>query len=146
MRLLLIAALSLAFVSSGWADSTSEALALFRDYDTRTARFDVTLADLSSDDAVIRSRRLLPGQQPQELSFRGHQWKAMIRQLMPLAQQRGDRNSFSKVVAKPDGDRVVITSERYSHLKAYTSPFTLVVRKDRSGAWKIIEERSETRP
>jgi len=100
------------------ADSTAEGLALFREYEARGSRFDPSVADLYSDDALIKTKRLMPGGKAQELTHRGDKWKAMIRQLMPVAQQRGDRNTFNKVAAKPDGKQVVITAERYSHLKA----------------------------
>lgn len=44
---------------------------------------------------------------------------------------------------RPYGD----PSERTNHPKGYTSPFTLVLRRERPDvAWRTIEERSETCP
>jgi hypothetical protein len=133
----------LIFVSVLWAtsivaaDPTSHALALFREYESRAARFDPSLADLYSDDALIWTKRIGAGGGARELSFKGDKWKTMIRLGMPLAKIRGDTNRFDDLMARKVGDDVVIS--------AYRSPFTLVVRKS-ADAWRIVEERSETWP
>jgi hypothetical protein len=33
-----------------------------------------------------------------------------------------------------------------SHLKGYANPFALVLGRNGRGAWRVVEERSETRP
>ena len=129
------------------ADSVGEALAVFRDFAARAARFDDSVADLYTDDAQVTTRRLMLDGSLHTLSFRGTEWKALIRRAMPLARQRGDMNSFTQITARPEADRVVVQAQRTNHLKTYTSPFTLVLRREQpSGAWRIVEERSETRP
>jgi endonuclease YncB( thermonuclease family)/ketosteroid isomerase-like protein len=128
------------------ADEVSEARAMFNEYISRSDRFDARVADLYSDDAAVRSTRIMPDGQKPVLSFTGTQWKALIRQAMPLAQQRGDRNTFQDVSAALNGKDVTVTAQRYSHLKAYTSPFAQTWSKDQTGAWKIKEEVTETRP
>ncbi|WP_262272218.1 hypothetical protein [Microvirga yunnanensis] len=70
----------------------------------------------------------------------------MIRQALPQAQQRGDRNSFQDVSAKPGNTGIMITARRYSHLKNYTSPWAILVTKQQAGDWKISAEIVETRP
>jgi hypothetical protein len=128
------------------ADPIADALALFHDYEARSTRFDPTLADLYSDNAVIRSKRLDPRGGVRELSFSGSKWKLMIRAAMPIAKMRGDTNRFDELSARAAGDAVIITAKRHSELKGYTSPFRLVVRRDGSGSWKIVEEDTETQP
>jgi hypothetical protein len=98
----------------------------------------------SDRDALISTKRA-GAAGDRELSFKGDKWKTMIRLGMPLAKLRGDTNRFENVSARQVGGDVVITAQRYSVLKAYWSPFTLVLRK-RPDAWRIVEERSETRP
>ena len=39
-----------------------------------------------------------------------------------------------------------ISCSRYSELKKYTSPYTLLVGPGRTGQWQILEELSESRP
>jgi hypothetical protein len=140
----LLFSLGVAFAAR--ADDTAEALAFFRDYVARADRFDPGLADLYADDAAVRSKRIMPDGKSQTLTVSGAEWKALIRQAMPIAKQRGDHNTFRNVSAKPVGKDVMVTAERYSHLKNYTSPFALLVRRDASGAWKITAEITETRP
>ena len=128
------------------ADDAAEVLSMFKEYVARSDRFDPGLAELYADDAAIRSKRVLPGGRTETMSLSGAQWKALIRQAMPLAKERGDRNTFRNVAAKPSGSDVIVTAERFSHLKNYASPFAQFWRKDKSGAWKIGAELTETRP
>jgi hypothetical protein len=127
------------------ADPVVEGLALFGEYERRSAQFDATLTELYADDALIRSRRVT-GNTARELSFRGDQWKQMIRLGMPIAKLRGDTNRYTNVSARQLGSDVILTAQRYSELKRYTSPLKLVLRRSGDGAWKIVEERSETQP
>jgi hypothetical protein len=147
LRTLAVLLCAASLATSAAADSVGEALAVFRDFEARAARFDGSLADLYADDARVTTHRLLPNGSARTLSFRGVEWKGLIRQAMPLARQRGDINSFTQVTARSEADRVVIQAQRTNHLKGYTSPFTLVLRRERPGSsWRIVEERSETRP
>jgi hypothetical protein len=84
-----------------WADDTADALAFFKEYVARSDRFDPGLADLYAEDAAIRSKRLMPDGKTQTLSFSGAQWKALIQQAMPLAKQRGDRNTLPHGSERP---------------------------------------------
>jgi ketosteroid isomerase-like protein len=140
----LLAVLSLS--TPTFASDVSEALTVFREYVARSDRFDPSVADLYADDAAIRTTRVLPDGTSQALALAGAQWKGLIRQVMPLAKARGDRNTFSKVSAKTVGKTVVITAERHSRLKGYTSPFSMVLARDPAGSWKITAESTETRP
>jgi hypothetical protein len=146
-RRALLSALLLAPAASRADALTDGALAAFRDYEARAARIDPALADLYADDARIVSRRLMPDGTSRSLSFRGAEWKALIRQAMPAAQQRGDTNSFRAPRATAQGpDLVRIEAERFNHLKRYASPFALLLRRDARGTWRIVDEYSETRP
>jgi ketosteroid isomerase-like protein len=146
MRSVLVAIVILsALCGAAAADPVAEGLAFFREYERRSAQFDASLTELYADDALIRSRRVT-GSTTREMSFRGDQWKQMIKLAMPVAKMRGDTNSYSNVSARQSGGDVIVTAQRYSELKRYTSPLTLVLRKSREGAWRIVEERSETQP
>ena len=146
MRALAFALFTLVCLLPAWANDVPEVLSAFKEYVTRSERFDQSLAELYSDDAAIRSRRLMPDGRTQNISFSGAQWKDLIRQAMPLAKSRGDRNTFRNISAVSQGQGVILTAERHSHLKGYVSPFAQTWRKDRTGAWKISAEVSETRP
>ncbi|MEO5895996.1 MAG: hypothetical protein ABIS06_09870 [Vicinamibacterales bacterium] len=122
-----------------------QARAFFDEFVRLEQAYDVKVADLYADDAVIRNKRTYPTGDVREMRFPAAQYKALIRQGMPVAKQRGDRSAYSRCAYEPVGARVRISCSRYSELKKYTSPYTLVVGPGRSG-WLIFEEHSESRP
>jgi hypothetical protein len=73
-------------------------------------------------------------------------YKLLIRQAMPLAKQRGDTSTYSDVKFTQEGDMVRVTASRYSNLKKYSSPLSLLVGLNKEGVWLIYEELSESRP
>jgi hypothetical protein len=128
------------------ADDVSDVLAAFQQYVARSDKFDPSVADLYADNATIRSKRIMPDGTTPTLSLSGAQWKTLIQQAMPIAKQRGDRNTFRNVSATSQSKAVIVTADRYSHLKAYTSPFVQHWTRNQNGAWKISTEGTETRP
>jgi hypothetical protein len=101
---------------------------------------------LYSDAAIIKNKRTYPGGQVRELSMPAPQYKELIRQAMPLAKARGDRNTYSECKYEEAAERVRIACQRYSELKKYTSPLVLVVGPAPGGDWLIFEELSESQP
>ena len=65
---------------------------------------------------------------------------------MPLAKARGDRNTYSNVSYTREGQRFRIRASRFSELKNYTSPLSLLVGPSANGTWLIYEELSESGP
>lgn len=123
------------------------AKALFETYVQLEHTFDPAVADLYAHDAVIKNTRHYPTGQVREIELEGEQYKALIRQAMPLAKARGDRSTYSEITyeLKDDGS-VVIKASRYSELKDYTSPLRLTVAPDDEGRWRIVVELSESQP
>jgi hypothetical protein len=126
--------------------AADEAKALFGRYVQLERAFDPTAADLYADDAVIKNKRIYPNGQIRELTLAGTQYKALIRQAMPLAKARGDTNSYSNVTFTEEGSGVRIRATRFSDLKKYASPLSLLVGAGVNGQWLIREELSESRP
>jgi hypothetical protein len=108
--------------------------------------YDTGVADLYADDAVIRNKRTYANGEVRDVTFPAPQYKQLIRQAIPVARARGDRSRYTQCAYEPDGTRVRITCSRYSELKRYTSPYTVLVGPGRSGQWQILEELSESRP
>ncbi len=69
-----------------------------------------------------------------------------MRSALPLAKLRGDHNTYSDIKFTDKGNSVLITATRFSVLKNYHSPISLLVARTTSGNWLIIEELSESRP
>lgn len=141
-----LSALCLLLSFSTYADQVLDARALFDRYVRLEAAFDPAVADLYADDALIKNKRIYPSGQVRELVLPASQYKALIRSAMPLAKARGDYSTYSEVTFQPDGNGVRITARRFSMLKKYYSPLSLLVAPTPSGIWVIREELSESQP
>lgn len=119
---------------------------LFAEYQARERAFDPDAADLYCDTALIRNVRTYPDGQQRTLELPASQYKGLIRQAMPLAKARGDGNTYSDIAYAPEGDGVRVTASRYSLLKHYSSPISILFGDCGAGEWGILEELSESRP
>lgn len=129
------------------APALAEAKKLFDQYVSLEQAFDPAVADLYADEAVIQNRRRYPDGQEKTMSLPAPKYKALIRAAMPTAKARGDKNSYSDVKYAPaERGGVRITAQRFSELKKYTSPLSLLVKADARGKWLIYEELSESQP
>jgi len=136
----------LLFARASLATSIEEAKALFNQYVQSEQSFDPDAAEMYADDAVIKNKRTYPTGQVRELTMPANQYKALIRQAMPLAKLRGDTNTYSEVSFSKEGSKVRIRATRFSNLKKYSSPISLLVSPDDTGRLLIYEEISESRP
>jgi len=128
------------------ASSLEEAQRLFERYVRLETAFDPSVADLYADEALIKNKRVYPIGPPRELTMPAPKYKELVRQSMPLAKKRGDRSTYSSVTYTPEGSNIRITAVRFSELKKYSSPISLLVGASKTGAWLILEELSESRP
>jgi hypothetical protein len=140
-----LAGVTLAALASARA-SEDPAKRLFEHYVALGHAYDPGIADLYADDALIKNTRTYPTGEVRELTMPAAKYKALIRQAMPLARARGDRSTFSDVRYAAEGSRVRIRASRFSELKRYASPISLLVGPSASGTWLIYEEVSESRP
>jgi hypothetical protein len=139
------------FTVAGTAGSETDtaekrARAFFTQFTELGQAFDPALAGLYADEARIVSVRKYPNGTERTLELNGVEYKALIREVMPIAKARGDTNTYADVFYQREGSRVRIRATRSSALKQYASPFSLVVGPDASGRWLIYEERSITTP
>jgi hypothetical protein len=72
------------------------------------------------------------------------QYKELIRTLMPLAKARGDFSTYSEASFTEELAGVRIMAKRFSVMKKYHSPISLLVAPDAFGRWIIREEVSES--
>jgi hypothetical protein len=137
---------SLAGADLGPDARVTEAKQLFARYVALEHAFDPAVAELYADDAVIRNTRTYPTGQTREMTMPAPQYKAMMRAAMPLARARGDVSTYSQVSYAPEADGVRIKADRFSELKKYHSPLSLLVKPSPSGSWLIYQELSESQP
>jgi len=128
------------------ADSRAKAEQLWNRYVALEAAFDPGIADLYADDAVIRNRRTYPTGEVREAVVPAAQYKLLVRQATPLAKAKNDISRYSGCTYAAEGAEVRVACARFSTLKNYTSPISLLVGPGRDGAWLIFEELSESRP
>jgi hypothetical protein len=119
------------------------ARSVFAAYEAGEAAFDPAVADLYCDTARIVNQRTMPDGEVRELTVSAPNYKALIRQAMPLAQARNDRNEYRDVVFVAVDGGVRVTATRHSLLKEYDSPLSLLVG-DCAGRPAIVEELSHS--
>ncbi len=103
-------------------------------------------ADLYSDKAIIRNKRTYPTGQVREITIPAPRYKEMLRQAMPVARARGDVSTYTQVMYALEGEGVRIKADRFSELKKYHSPLSILVKPTASGAWLIYEELGQSQP
>lgn len=138
---LLVAAL----LASAPAMAEGEAEAVFAKYKSLERAFDPAVADLYCDSALIRNVRTYPDGQVRTLELPAPKYKQLIRSVMPAAQARGDVNTYSNVTFSSEGANTRINASRYSELKKYTSPISLLVGQC-GNSIGILEEISQSKP
>lgn len=123
-----------------------EAREVFNLYVRLEHTFDPKAADLYADDAVIRNKRTYPDGQVREMAVPAPQYKELVRQSMVLAKVRGDISTYPEITYAIEGEGVRIKATRFSELKKYSSPISILVKPGPDGRWLIYEELSESRP
>lgn len=128
------------------AESTAEAKAFFQKYIELEAAFDPKIADLYSDTALITDKRTYPWGKVKELTVPADKYKQLIAVGMPLAKAKGDYSTYSDIAYSEEKEGVRIKATRFSELKKYSSNFSMLIAKDSTGKWLIVEELSESQP
>jgi hypothetical protein len=144
----LLAATLITFMLITAFDATpeDEAKKLFARYTDSERTFDPAVMDLYSDSAVIQNKRIFPDGSTRVSTMPAPNYKELMRAVMPLAKERGDTNTYSEVKYVAEGQKIRITATRFSNLKKYSSPISLLVGPSPEGKWLIFEELSESRP
>ena len=122
------------------------AKAFFETFTRLGNSFDPAIAAMYADDAKIQNKRTYPDGRVRAMAMPAPQYKQMLRQVMPLAKERGDTDSFTNTTFTVEGSGVRIKTTRHSNLKNYDSPYELLVSPSTDGIWLIREELSESRP
>ena len=126
-------------------DAIAKAKALFARYVQLEHAFDPAMADLYTDDAKILNKRIYSDGKVTPLQIPALRYKHVIREGMADAKVKGDISNYSNESYTQEGDKVRIKVTRYSVLKKYSSPMSLLVGPDAQGKWVILEETSESR-
>ena len=141
--------LMLVFSKQALADDVSkmsDAEKLFEHYQTLERNFDSEVADLYCDGALIQNTRSYSDGRERVLNISTEAYQALIRSTMPLAKAKGDSSTYSKVSYVFEGENIRVSAVRYSILKKYYSPLSLLIGECRSGHTGLLEELSYSQP
>ena len=122
------------------SERVDRAKQVFTEYVSKWHAFDPSVADLYSDSALIQNTRTYPDGQVRQIVIPAAQYKQIVRGVMPLARSRNDRSEYRSPTFSEEATGVRIKIIRYSALKNYTSPMSLLVGPDESGLWLVLEE------
>lgn len=145
-KLTLFTCLAVLSPGAALAGSLAEADALFERYQALGHAYDPAVADLYCDSALIRNVRTYPNGEQKTLELPATRYKELVRTAMPLAKARGDLSTYSGVRTVAEGSNVRITADRFSVLKNYSSPVSILVGPCPNGSLGVLEELSESRP
>jgi hypothetical protein len=144
LRVFLVLALMMPGIAN--AGAIDDAQIFFGRYAALEKAFDPAMADLYSEEAYIKNTRYYPDGQSKEMVIKGIDYKRLVRAALPIAKARGDSNIYSDVVYTEENGAVRIRAIRFSELKKYESPISLLVMAGHDGKYRIYEEISESRP
>ena len=144
LRSFLVLALMIPGIAN--AGAIDDAQIFFGRYTALEKAFDPALADLYSEEAYIKNTRYYPDGKSKEMVIKGIDYKRLIKAALPIAKARGDSNIYSDVVYTEEKGAVRIRAIRFSELKKYESPISILVMQGHGGKYRIYEEISESRP
>jgi hypothetical protein len=126
-------------------DLIPKAKAFFQHYVELEHAFDPSIADLYSDQAVIKNTQYTVDGKVVPLTKPVAKYKQILRDYMRTkARQIGDVSNYSNDTYTKEGNRVRIKVTRYSSIEKVSSPVSLLVGPDATGKWLIYEELSES--
>jgi len=138
MQLLVIILLALG--TSARADDAAEARVFFDHYVERARAFDPGLGEIFAPDARIATLR----DGSDRIEMTGAQWSELISKVMPLAQRRGDIDTFEDIEVAPQGDGFRVTATRISSIKCTRDESYHMDVARVGGTWRVFEEYTET--
>jgi hypothetical protein len=126
-------------------DLIPKAKAFFQHYVELEHAFDPSIADLYSDQAVIKNTQYMVDGKIFPRTIEVAKYKQTLRNYMKTkARQLGDVSNYSNDTYTQEGKRVRIKVTRYSSIEKLSSPVSLLVGPDATGKWLIYEELSES--
>jgi hypothetical protein len=127
------------------ADLIAKAKAFFQHYVELEHAFDPSIADLYSDQAVIKNTQYTTDGKVVPLTKPVAKYKQVLRDYMKTkARQIGDVSNYSNDTYAVEAGRVRIKVTRYSSIEKVSSPVSMLVGPDATGKWLIYEELSES--
>lgn len=125
--ILLLMALPL-FAQKGNNDPISKAKIFFKTYEQYEKIFDDKITKFFSDDAIIVINSDNIFDEKRKLEITGNEYKELILSTLEYAKNTGNFYKYSKIkFSSIKENQIKISGDRYSVLKKYYSPFTMIL-------------------
>lgn len=123
--------------------TTEAAKQFLRRYSELQATQSPSLADLYSDQAIIRIKHgMVSG--GKLTTVRGDEYKTLLRQTLSSRTREVDASYFKDVTLEKFNNRVLIHAQRFSKNRCYwDNDYAVVITRERTG-WVVIEESMTT--
>ena len=121
--------------------STDEVKKVWAHFVELEKKHDPAFVELYAHDASIQRTRRKPDGTSQTTKIPAGNYKEMIREAMPMAQELKEQNTYSDVKFKEIDDKVQVTATRRSAPKGPPTEMTVTFAK-RDDKWLIVEESS----
>ncbi len=120
--------------------------AMFEKYKNYEAKYDIALADLYSDNAVVGIFWTDENKKPMQIILKGAAYKEMIRNGIDKAAEKKDKIEYSGVTYESVSGGVLISGKKTSKQRGEATEFKIFMRPRDDGQWFIEEEKLETIP
>lgn len=126
---------------SAQASAPEEYLDFFKKYETLGNNYDLSVAEMYSDEAKVVVFRVTPDGVETTTKINGKKVKQMIHEQMDIIKKLGSKSNYSNVSVTLEGNTGKIKATRYSTLKCFKdNKYYMVIEKQTDGSFQIIEE------
>lgn len=145
MKKLLLTLFILIFGLSVFAGEQEDALSFFNSYINASNNYSPVLLNMYSDNAKIIRQVVKPNGQTVDVPFAMKDYKSQLKLSSRLAKMRNYKNYYSNIKITKVANGYRIDSMRKPSLSDFKLKSSMVVQKQPSGKWLIVEELMQTK-
>lgn len=145
MKKILLVFIILVFGASVWANDQQDALNFFNNFVNASNNYSPVLLKMYSDDARIIRQIVKPDGSLANAYFTADQYRGQLKISEKIAKIRHYKNYYSNVNMTKVSNGYRIDSLRKPSLSDYKLKSYIVVQKQPSGKWLIVEEMMQTK-
>lgn len=145
MKKFLLTLIVLTFGLSALASDSEEALSFFNGYVQAANSYSSSLLNMYSDNAKITRQVIKPNGQTVNVPFSIEDYRKQMKISSKLAKLKNYKNHYSKISVTKVANGYKIESLRQPCTDCFKLKATIVVQKQPSGKWLIVEELMQTK-
>ena len=145
LYILIIFGLILLINSPVFADENAEAIKFFKRYVNAANTYNPSLADMYSPDAKIIRQVIKPDGALVDIETDTDTYIKQMRLGQVTAKLRKYKNTYTNITSKKVGNGYKISALRQPSGETYRLKIYMIVNKNSSGKWQIVEELMQTK-